>query len=309
MSHQISLKIPYTSENFPIAYGVGSGTLTTSWDDILWAALTVGRPNIAYVFQHGKASLYEAIFRLSLIRTAIEQDTSGYLKRTAAFTKLDPTEKGAVSYFLGMTLCKLFAAKLLDIPWLLHLDVFRELLNPTLLGRSRPDLVGEDICGGWHVFECKGRSSSQPSNRDKIKAIIQAQSISAVDDVRCSLQVGTFAFFKSNVLHFYWSDPELKDHSLKLVSPMQKWRYYYEPVLALDSNTENSIREVVSNSLQVFSKIHPVILELLSSNHWDKARTSAIGLRNEFKELGFQPDGLRIKAGESWQHSLKNRPG
>lgn len=304
----MSLKIPYTSENFPIAYGVGSGTLTTSWDDILWAALTVGRPNIAYVFQHGEASLYEAIFRLSLIRTAIEQDTSGYLKRTAAFTKLDPTEKGAVSYFLGMTLCKLFAAKLLDIPWLLHLDVFRESLNPTLLGRSRPDLLGEDYCGGWHVFECKGRSSSQPSNRDKIKAIIQAQSISAVDDVRCSLQVGTFAFFKSNVLHFYWSDPELEDHSLKLVSPEHKWRYYYEPVLALVSNAENSIREVVSDSLQVNSDIHSELNKLLSHGHWNAARATAIRLRDEFKELGFQPDGLRIKAGESWQHPFNSNP-
>jgi hypothetical protein len=35
------------------------------------------------------------------------------LRRTAART-LDPSEKGAVNYFLGMTFCKLFAAKLLN---------------------------------------------------------------------------------------------------------------------------------------------------------------------------------------------------
>lgn len=47
-----------------------------------------------------------------------------------------------MNYFLGMTFCKLFAAKLLNTPWLLHLDVFRPTLNPVLSGRSRPDLVG-----------------------------------------------------------------------------------------------------------------------------------------------------------------------
>jgi hypothetical protein len=83
----------------------------------------------------------------------------GYLRRTNAFVSLGPTEKGMVSYFLGMTLCKLFASRLLSAPWLLHLDVFRPVLNPVTLGRSRPDLVGEDIAGNWHAFESKGRSS------------------------------------------------------------------------------------------------------------------------------------------------------
>ena len=138
----MSFMIPYESQDFPSTYGIGSGNLSTSWDDLLWAALTVGRPNTAYVFRHGDASLYEALFRLSLIRMAVEQDCVGELNRTTAFAALDPTEKGAVSYFLGMAVCKLFAAKLLHAPWLLHLDVFRDSLNPLLLGRSRPDLVG-----------------------------------------------------------------------------------------------------------------------------------------------------------------------
>ena len=169
----MSLVIPYESQDFPPEYGIGPGILTTSWDDLLWAALTVGRPNTAYVFQHGEASLYEALFRLSLIRMAVEQDYFGELNRTTAFAELDPTEKGAVSYFLGMTLCKLFAAKLLHAPWLLHLDIFRDSLNPGLLGRSRPDLVGLDAFGRWHAFESKGRSGS-PSDHDIENAKNQA---------------------------------------------------------------------------------------------------------------------------------------
>jgi hypothetical protein len=63
-------------------------------------------PPTYHVFRHGEASFHEAIFRLALIRMAVEQAWSGYLRRTDAFAALDPTEKGMVSYFLGMTLCK-----------------------------------------------------------------------------------------------------------------------------------------------------------------------------------------------------------
>ncbi len=100
---------------------------------------------------------------------AVEQDWNGYLRRTDSFAALDPTEKGMVSYFLGMTLCKVFASSLLRTPWLLHLDVFRTALNPVVLGRSRPDLVGEDINGNWNVFESKGRSAV-PSSVDEQSA-------------------------------------------------------------------------------------------------------------------------------------------
>ena len=97
-----------------------------SWDLILWSAVTIGRPNLHYVFQHGRASRYEALFRLSLVRMALEQvgPQGRRLRRTEALKTLDPTEKGAVNYFLGMVFCKLFAHRLLDTPWLLHLECF-----------------------------------------------------------------------------------------------------------------------------------------------------------------------------------------
>ena len=146
--------IPVESEEFPLSGPVQNGTRnhSVSWDDLLWAAITVGRPNRHYVFQHGRASLYEALFRLSSMRMLLEQRAPGARRfhRTNAAKTLDPSEKGAVHYFLGLTLCKLFADKLLGAPWLLHLDVFRDRLNPTLLqGRSRPDLVGLTFNGGW----------------------------------------------------------------------------------------------------------------------------------------------------------------
>ncbi len=141
------LRTDYESEGFEPGGLVknGRGVLTTSWDELLWAAVTVGRPNRQYVFRHGGASVYEAIFRWSLTRMALEQSgpVAYRLRKTEAARTLDPSEKGAVNYFLGMTLCKLFSAKLLNAPWLMHLDVFRPGLDVVLKGRSRPDLVGQ----------------------------------------------------------------------------------------------------------------------------------------------------------------------
>ena len=137
--------IDYDHDDFPIGRMPASGhRLTVTWDEILWAAITVGRPDLYHVFEHGESSLYEAVFRWSMIRMSLEQRGPGgnRLYRTPAFKHMDPTEKGAVNYFLGLVICKLFAARLLDAPWTLHLDIWRNILNPVLLaGRSRPDMV------------------------------------------------------------------------------------------------------------------------------------------------------------------------
>jgi hypothetical protein len=171
------LWLDYESDSFPIAFLPNEqGRLSVTWDDVLWAAVTVGRPDIFHVFRHGQASVHEAIFRWSMVRMALQQRGARGQKlvRTDVFKQMDPTEKGAVNYFLGLLVCKLFASKLLDSPWTLHLDVFRAALNPRLAGgRSRPDMVAQSASSqAWHAFECKGRASV-PGSREKQKAKAQ----------------------------------------------------------------------------------------------------------------------------------------
>ena len=50
----MSLMIPYDSQDFPSASGIGPGNLTTSWGDLLWAGLTVGRPALETVYEPGR---------------------------------------------------------------------------------------------------------------------------------------------------------------------------------------------------------------------------------------------------------------
>ena len=73
---------------------------------------------------HGESSLYEAIYRLLIVRANLKE-AGGYLEKTNSFKGLDPSEKGAVSYFLGLASAKLFSARLLGVPYLMHLAVYQ----------------------------------------------------------------------------------------------------------------------------------------------------------------------------------------
>jgi hypothetical protein len=305
-----SLAIPYTSARFPPSFAVRSGTLSFSWSDLLWAAITIGRPNTAYVFQHGDASIHEALFRLSLVRMALEQiPFSSRLHRTDAFRALDPTEKGAVSYFLGMAVCKLFASRLLSTPWLLHLDVFRGQLNPaTLGGRSRPDLVGQDASGSWHAFETKGRSSV-PSSEDKQKAKEQAQRLVSVDGSACSLHIGSFAFFRGDEMEFYWRDPEPEEpeklEPIEISVRDEDWANYYASALALASEPRRDLLSSEAQGIDLKVEIHPKVRDLLLQGQWAAARSLATEMRQMLEAEGFKPDGIRVVAGDSWTGRLE----
>jgi hypothetical protein len=301
------LRIDYQSVDFPPGAPVPNGyaMLDTSWDEILWAALTVGRPNRQAVFQYGDPSLYEAIFRLSLVRMAFEQrGTRGSrLWRTDAARTLDPTEKGAVNYFIGMTMCKLFAARLLDAPWMLHLDVFRPALNPVLTGRSRPDLIGQRSSGEWIALECKGRISA-PDSTAKQRAKDQASRCVSVQGAPVTLHIGGVSYLRSDVLQFYWRDPERgRGEPIEVPAQRDVWRYYYAPSLAL---AEGDIGSESAHALDLRIEIHPEILSFLKRGAWDAAKDWCREHADSFRKEGFRPDGIRVTAGESWLERFKD---
>ena len=307
--------IRFESQDFPAGrLAQVHGQLEVTWDDIAWAAITVGRPNRQYVFRHGRSSFYEALFRWSLIHMAVHRRGrfTNRIERTNAFKTLDPTEKGSVSYFLGMTFCKLFATGLLNTPWLIHLDVFHDQLNPDILtGRSRPDLVGEQLgSGDWFGFECKGRSSA-PSAGDKDKAKTQAQRLISVDNQNCALQIGAFTFFKNDELQFYWRDPEPEDPEklkpIELRVTKEIWAEYYGPITEVIRNS--TVRQPLDDDELPLSLveeadlsvgIHPEILPYLLDGSWQSANDAANEMREVLNIEGYQSDGLVIKCGPSW---------
>ncbi len=157
------LRLPYRPEDFGPHMGDAfnfNSEITTSWEELCRAAVTVGRRNWSDVFQYGTYSVLEILWRLAVVRANLVEEPSERIRQSDAFIALDPTEKGAVSFFLGHVFTKLIAEKLFQVPWLLHLDVYRQQLAPRLAFSVKPDFVGMDSARQWIVIESKGRTGS-----------------------------------------------------------------------------------------------------------------------------------------------------
>src|SRR5689334_2089708 len=114
-------------QNFAAVAGPPNGRSAwdLSWPKLVWAAITVGRGSLAHVVQHGQFSMFEIVYRSAILYANLLERPDGYFGRSQAYDGLDPSEKGAISYFLGLTLTKAFAEQMLRIPWLMHVDVYR----------------------------------------------------------------------------------------------------------------------------------------------------------------------------------------
>ncbi|MCL5284101.1 MAG: hypothetical protein M1330_05285, partial [Armatimonadetes bacterium] len=260
-----------------------------------------------------KASL---IFRWSLVRMALEQSSpaASRLRRTAAARTLDPSEKGAVNYFLGLTFCKLFAASLLNAPWLLHLDVFRPQLNPFLTGRSRPDFVGQNTNNEWLALECKGRISA-PNEEAKQKAKDQAMRLTAVNGAAPRFHIGGIAYLSNEILRFYWRDPtpepERVRNPVAVTVHAKDWSSYYAAALNLIRTNEDYFRRmlfepvlmpVAEADLEI--GIHPTVLRLILLGSWDQVRIRDTIADVQATEPHYHPDGLAVVAGRTWLRPL-----
>lgn len=153
--------VPYRASGFSPPYERinGNGELAVSWSQLVWAAVTVGRPRWAEVLRFGVHSLWELCSRAGSVYATLVKGAGEEVFQSGLYRfGLDPSEKGAVSYFLGLVASKAFAERMLGVPCLAHIDLYREELRPVLLGLSRPDFAGENQHGEWIVLESKGRS-------------------------------------------------------------------------------------------------------------------------------------------------------
>lgn len=308
-----SLSLEVESRDFPNGpYGIED--IRISWGDVLWAALTLGRPSLTEVFQHNRQSAYEAVFRLSMIKMALQERwrRGPRLGYTNAFLALDPSERAAINYFLGLVFCKLVASRLLSTPWLAHIDVFRDQLQLHFMrGRSRPDLVGmNSLNGEWYSFECKGRASV-PSETDKVRAKEQALRLVQVSGNRCSMHIGAFSFHKNDVLKFYWRDPPpYEKEPIEFDATRYDWRHHYQPVLRLlteyGANSENFIEPGQLYKLDDFDLrigVHHAIADRIFSENFQEAQSVTRGpaIQTELAAGDYSADGLKVLAGPSWR--------
>lgn len=243
------MKILYNAERFPQRMGKdfsGWHEWTFTRADLVWAAITVGRQGWSDVIQHQQYSYLEMLYRTIMLRANLDvvgaHNRRRYLSElcaTPAFRGLDPSEKGAISYFVGLSIAKLFADHLLGVSWLMHLDKYRRTLLPSLRVNERPDLVGLNQRQEWIVVEAKGRSGYvDTATLDRAKR--QTRSLRSIGGRRPTLRMASASYFTSaGIVRLSVQDPDdLDSAGINMeLSPEQAIRDYYQPFVDLIRNS------------------------------------------------------------------------
>lgn len=133
--HRVA-RLHFETSGFAGPGPAASGDLPVSWPCLIRAAITVGASPVS-LGTHPRP-LVELCWRAALVGANLEHDASAdRWRKAAAYKRLDPSEKSAVSYFLGMTQAKITSEMLLGVPYLVHLDAVLALLGQTT-NQSRP---------------------------------------------------------------------------------------------------------------------------------------------------------------------------
>jgi hypothetical protein len=174
-----------------------------------------------------------------MVYANLRESTGGYYK-SSYYEALDPTEKGFVSYFLGMMAAKIVAADVLDVPWLFHLSMLQSLGGrAALIGRSAPDLIGLNRRMQWAVVEAKGRTNRH--NQDAAtSAKLQTRQLRKINGDFPFVRVAVQAFF-SPELEFSVDDPDDYDDDAPDFNgdtDLALERYYAYTVRAIQSGSK-----------------------------------------------------------------------
>ena len=191
-----------------------------SVSQLVLAALTVGRPNWSAVFAHGPSSILECTWRCAMVlsNVAIGRKSNGdeYLTASSAFKYLDPSEKGAATFFIGSAMTKI-VADAFGIPTLYHLDTVKKYsahLGPNVPtvsmvsgGKSRPDFIGPYTKNVYGVFESKGRSHFSDDTL-RLSAKAQTERIDQINGNAPFCRVACITSFGPSILSVDVVDPE-----------------------------------------------------------------------------------------------------
>lgn len=240
------MKIRYHSSHFSVRnfphLSRGWRTLDFTEEELLTATYTVGRANKWSVLRHGVYSLYEMIYRTAMVEANLFENADEFLEKSPAYIALDPSEKGAVSYFMGMTFTKLLSEKLLGIPFIMHLEVYEDVITRRVgrivygRGKSRPDFIAMDNDLNWYVFESKGRTNGLPDDV-LVKAKRQTRMIRTIGGDAPRLKVALATYFQNDIIRAKWEDPdgfnEKRFLDLDEIKPIDFIRKYYAPFFEL----------------------------------------------------------------------------
>lgn len=155
-----------------------------------------------------------------------------YIRKSENFYLLDPSEKGAINYFLGMVFSNLIATSRLDVVWLIHLDSYdKNLIAFTKNNRKKPDFIGITKDDDRIVLESKGWTNK--NNNGISKALQQLHAVLSVEGDPNILKVASIFYEKGDNLHLEVIDPKEKGLIQVFANHSDYLRDYYARIFLL----------------------------------------------------------------------------
>lgn len=215
--------IYYDAIGFPARHGVApAGSESFSLAEVAWAAATLGQTPFSAPVPLPDLG-FELAWRIAMVWANLTPGAD--LRRSPAYQRLDPSEKSAVSFFLGQVQAKLFAHRLFGVDVFVHLDRILQLLGKPR-AKTRPDFVGIDAAGKLSVaVEAKGRSQGWTQALVK-DAKLQATSLPGVVG-RSSTHYVHVAYFASDEWCARLVDPPRKRAVVRDLSTGEVRQAYY----------------------------------------------------------------------------------
>ena len=314
--------IPYTATNFAAtspARLIGSHTLPTTWTDIVWAAVTAGKSGAAHLLAHRWHSMADVVVRSHTIYANLRQ-RGVHVDRSTLYDCLDPTEKGATSYFLGMAMAKLFAAELFATPWLFHVSQATSGGARIVFKRgskSQPDLIGQSSVGDWIVVEAKGRTNGLDS-KALAKAKLQTAMIRTINGTPPSLRVALQVYFDDQ-LRVRIDDPtnakpEALEVQLDLDAALARY-YSIATAITAKSPTTERVRDRefvtrVDDDSGVTIGLQTSVCESVRAGKFQEIRMESGRMEQSVSKVDesatIYPDGLLVRLDSRWLPQFMN---
>lgn len=224
--------INYESDHFPSSPANGpailnSGSLSVHPARLAWAAATVAYSPYG-PSANRRISPLEIQWRTAMVRTSLIS-RGGPFRRSTSYARLDSSEKGALSFFLGQAQAKLFAHELFRISRFVHYDKYLQHIGKPR-SKTRPDFIGFRGDGTAIAVEAKGRSGMWDdqlveSAKEQVKAL---PSIAGYSD---PIRYAHIAFFQRGEWTARLIDPP-SHLNLLPADPAQLTVTYYEGIVA-----------------------------------------------------------------------------
>lgn len=282
--------------------------------DLIHAAVTVGDPTLVSGGISRRPQM-EMKWRSAMVLANLELSGRGW-RRSASYDRLDPSEKSAVSYFLGMVQAKLTVGSVLRCSHMVHLDlVLKQAGLP--LGKKRPDFLtlrakrgrpGYNVVG---VVEAKGRTNGfEPSTL--VAAKKQAVLIPTLPHnamTKSPMAVASVAYFDNDtdVWKSVLEDPVLDGEVIDTTAELSLIAYYRPVIEGLRDAWEVDGEEL---SAPVEGTPYRISIPKILVEAVDEARSDGYAGGEQFKEtlsvLDYEQPGedfinVRQTPGEDWE--------